>query len=407
MNRLPASSQPEKARPQLAEMAGLAVVALLSILLYLSGISQIGFPFVFKDIAWVYWFAALPLASIIVSYIPRKGRELDLIRGGLLVATSLLLTGSAILDSDVPLPWGIGWALRVSLALTLGCGAVLLGRTVPTSTPPVVRAPGGGGLFLVFALLFMTMVPAIYLQARSRHALRQLDGLLEQSRLGEAERLARALRLLNVDSPDRPLDITVYELESTLEDLRKQVRRPLPSSDKPLEVISRARIWAILGERETALEQLDRYPRLQKTPELALLRGTIEETLENWTEAESAFRTAHAGWKLRDDSPEKLAGLYQATRGIAFAQRKSGAFQSAETTYRELLELSPTAETHFLVARFYEDMQKSSAAQRHAQEAMTLDPQRYGRPGEELIKTLSSLHFGCWGVFREQASAEP
>jgi hypothetical protein len=75
-----------------------------------------------------------------------------------------------------------------------------------------------------------------------------------------------------------------------------------------------------------------------------------------------------------------------------------GHYARAETAYQQLLALSPTADTHFLLAQFYEDVQRTSLAAEHARRAMALAPERYQQPGEQLLDKLVTLHFGCWGL---------
>jgi tetratricopeptide (TPR) repeat protein len=95
----------------------------------------------------------------------------------------------------------------------------------------------------------------------------------------------------------------------------------------------------------------------------------------------------------------------QATTGIAYCERKLGRYAEAEAAYLERLALSPTAETHFLLASFYEDAQQTSNARTHARLAMALAPERYRQPGKKLIDKLDTLHFGCLsGFFADQAS---
>jgi tetratricopeptide (TPR) repeat protein len=89
----------------------------------------------------------------------------------------------------------------------------------------------------------------------------------------------------------------------------------------------------------------------------------------------------------------------QATTGIAYCQRKSGRYAEAEANYQQVLALSPTADSYYLLAQFYEDTQQAEQARTHARQAMELDPARYGQKGEKLIRKLTVSDFGCLGVF--------
>jgi tetratricopeptide (TPR) repeat protein len=85
--------------------------------------------------------------------------------------------------------------------------------------------------------------------------------------------------------------------------------------------------------------------------------------------------------------------------GVAFSQRKLGHYAEAEATYQEVLSRATTADSHFLLAQFYDDTQQTRKAREHARRAMTLAPQRYQQEGEKLIRKLTVYHFGCFHVF--------
>ena len=109
----------------------------------------------------------------------------------------------------------------------------------------------------------------------------------------------------------------------------------------------------------------------------------------------ACYEAAARAWESSPPSPERAAGLAQATTGAAYCLRKSGRYAEAETAYQQLLALSPTADAHFLLARFYEDTQQTAKARTHAKLAMAAAPERYRRQGEMLIDKLNTLHFGC------------
>ena len=111
------------------------------------------------------------------------------------------------------------------------------------------------------------------------------------------------------------------------------------------------------------------------------------------------YGKAKAQWQSLADSAERTAGLSRSITGIAFCERKLGRLREAETAWRDLLSVSPTADTHFLLAQFYEDTQQAGKSRFHAEQAMQLDPQRYHVQGRRLIDKLVTSHFGCAGVF--------
>jgi tetratricopeptide (TPR) repeat protein len=75
-----------------------------------------------------------------------------------------------------------------------------------------------------------------------------------------------------------------------------------------------------------------------------------------------------------------------------------GRLSEARACYLRLLEINPNADTHFLLAQFFEDIQETSSAQHHALEAARLDPDRYRESGHQLIRKMRALHFRCLSV---------
>ena len=107
------------------------------------------------------------------------------------------------------------------------------------------------------------------------------------------------------------------------------------------------------------------------------------------------YNRATQTWQSAPPSPERTAGLAQALTGIAYSNRKLGRLPQAEAAYQELLSLAPTADSHFLLAQFYDDTQVTTKAAYHARQAMSLDPARFNHPAHQLLDRLSTSHFGC------------
>jgi tetratricopeptide (TPR) repeat protein len=245
------------------------------------------------------------------------------------------------------------------------------------------------------------VVPWVYREARWRHDLRELQGLLEQSRLGEAQPLATMLARLDnraALSGVVPLKRLADEIDQTVSALQARAARPLAADAGDGDRISRAQDLAMLGRTDEALHVLAAAPALANSPVACNLRGTIHETRRQWRQARDWYSKAKTDWEQEPDTPEQTAGLIRATTGIGFAERKLGRYREAEAAYQQVLALAPTADSHFLLARFYEDTQQASKAQQHARAAMSLDPGRYLQPAGVLIDKLVTLHFGCWGV---------
>jgi tetratricopeptide (TPR) repeat protein len=155
----------------------------------------------------------------------------------------------------------------------------------------------------------------------------------------------------------------------------------------------------MLGRTEAALAMLPSLEESNAAPSVAKLRGTIYETRGDWRAALASYQKARNGWESRPPSPERSAGLLQSTTGMAFCQRKMGRYADAEVMYGQVLALSPSADSHFLLAQFYEDTQQAAKARMHARRAIALSPARYREEGEKLIRKLSVFQFGCLGVF--------
>jgi tetratricopeptide (TPR) repeat protein len=290
----------------------------------------------------------------------------------------------------------IGWdLLAVYLVSGLPLAASLAGllrRRFPMT--------GALGFALAVQLSVLIVVPWIYRQARCRHDLQQLQGLLEQSRFGEAQLVSEAVLRLNnrVTLNGVPLRRVAADIDQTVQVLQSRTAFPLPAEADDPTRIARAQDLAMLGQTDAALAVLDFAAALNNSPAALNLRGTIHETRREWRLAREWYSRAKLAWQSHDASPEKTAGLIQAATGIGFAERKLGRYQQAEAAYQEVLSLAPTADSHFLLAQFYEDTQQAAKAQFHARAAMALVPERFTQPGQQLIDKLITLHFGCWGV---------
>ncbi len=363
--------------------------------------STIDAVFVRLDFAAVCVLAAVPLAAVVVNLARgRWPRWLRLLLGSLLlgVAVAIAVYGEGTSSHVL--------RLLVAALSTTGVGLALAGMADAISTNVVRRFRGAGAIALALAIL--AVIPAVYVDARVRHDLKLLTELLEQTRLGEASELVRGIAALqpSTDWQGRPIAALRRDLDQTVADLRSRVAVALPDSAGPLARVDRARDLAILGDTDAALQVLsDRRIAAIEDPEVLNLLGTIHETRSEWTAAGDLYRRARRASEGLPASEAGLATLLQAQRGIAYAERKAGRTPEAEAAYRELLALSPTADTHFLLAQFYEDAQQSDLAHQHVRQAMSLDPRRYGKPGRELIDKLQTVHFGCFGTFQAERSS--
>jgi hypothetical protein len=356
---------------------------------------QLLFPFVWTSVAIVQVVCSLPLAFWFVHSVLRRRNP-----WGILLAVTLLFVGSFVLFQQhlhPPYEASLLVGLRLAMGLFLATASVaclwLIGGKV--------ESPSSTYLLLV-GLVAWILLPAIYIDSRCRHETNHLTALLEQSRLGEARIVVEQLTLLD---PERiclgqPLKKLATQVEEDCRGLEKLVATPLSASATDRDHLNRAGQLAMLGRTDEALITLPLLLPIDSplAADTDNLRGTIHETREEWSRAEAAYRSAGEGWSRQSASAEQRAGLTQALTGIAYSQRKSGRYEEAEVTYQKLLNLSPNADTHYLLAQFYEDTQQTDSAQTHAQRAMALSPKRYQKSGQELLNKMAIYHFGCLNV---------
>jgi tetratricopeptide (TPR) repeat protein len=369
--------------------------------------NQAPFPYVWRDVAIVHLLSALPLAVMVAVFLERRAPaagSVALAAFGFAVSVVPLLPAvranllSALLSHPL-----IGVVLRAAPALGLTSSAALL-AVVLIGRRPANGAQQGrwfpvlvGGLGVTVLLL----PPWTYVGARCRHDLSRLSDFLEQSRFGEARKLAQNLAALDADQKlkGRPLPQVTAEIERLVRELEARTAVTLPDRATLGDQLGRARQLAMLGRKDEALMVLQAARTSSPDPEVDDLAATICEDKEEWETGLGLYRSARATWEARPPSNERTAGLLRATTGIAYCQRKLGQYAEAEAAYLEVLALSPTAESHFLLAQFYEDTQQADKARAHAQRAMALAPRQYRQEGEKLIRKLSVYHFGCLSAY--------
>jgi tetratricopeptide (TPR) repeat protein len=387
-----------------AGLAGAAVCA--SILLgRLMHWERAPFPYMWRDVAMVHVLAAVPLAGAIALFIRRRHSMAVCVGLGAFSAAlsvSLIVSASsesATLGSSFA---AIGLVLRaapafgLALSAALAC-AVLFHRAESQAKRLPAKQRTAACLLGIITLL---LAPTFYVAARARDDTARLRELLEQSRLGEARELAGGLLALDPGAQLQgyPLHDVLPRIDQTARQLEARVAVPLVMNATHQERFDRARDLAILGHTDEAVAVLQSWPGATASADACSLRGTIYEMREEWKTARDWYAHALRAWEGSARLPEREVRLVQATKGIAFCERKLGRYREAETAYLQVLALSPTADTHFLLAQFYEDTQQTTNARTHAVQAMTLAPDRYQRQGQQLIDKLVTSHFGCWGL---------
>jgi len=362
------------------------------------------FPYAWRDVAVVHFLCALPLAGVVAAFLCRWFSHAV----SLTVAVSFLGLGIIPFVTGPPGSTLLGVICRsgAALGISLGTGTLLAAFLVTRQTegrPDWRRIGSLLGVWLVVALL----LPWTYVRARCRNDQAQLGELLEQARFAEARPLVQALLVLDPQGTwnGRPLTEIAADVDQRLRLLRIQTADPLPLRATPTQRLNRAQQLAMLGRTEEALDGLHLVRDPAAIPDVELLRGTIYEARGDWEQGLTAYERARQIWEQRSPAKDRDDGLLSATLGVAYCQRKQGYYAEAEAAYQQALVLAPTAETHFLLAQFYEDSQQASLASRHARRAAELDPKRYEKDAEKMIRRLTVFHFGCLEVFEAERTS--
>lgn len=261
-------------------------------------------------------------------------------------------------------------------------------------------------------LMISVFLPATYLHGRCQYDLVKLDELIQQSRIGEASSWASRIALIAPAARvgNRPLRQVQRALDQKKSELTRQLSESQNRSVSDQIRIEQARCLAMLGRRSEALRCLDEADFV--SAETLNLKGLIYETQDDWRAAEASYQLAyerltalndrnHPGFETPDGpkSSVHMTSMQQALQGLGYCQHKQGRYATAEKSYRQLLELSPTADVCFLLAQFYDDTQQTSLAHRFAKQASRLDPVRFKQASHKLITKISQEHFGCFGVY--------
>lgn len=353
-------------------------------------------PFLWRDVALVCFLTAIPLAGALFAGLWSK------LPARLFPPVGLFLLGAIVLAISRDALDANAWnrtfvSLCGALSLWMLCSALPLPGAVSSGR---LRC-SAGVLLLGFAALLI--LPRVYIDARCRRDLDRLADLLDKVRLGEAQGLATRILALDASAHlrDEPLETILPRLSGVLLQLQGELDDPLPSSPAEADLLQRAEALAILGRDDEALDLLEELPE-PRSPLVANLQGTIHETRDEWALAQRSYAAAMSALGDDPESADARAELRIARLGMAVCCRKLGALTDAERHYLAALQASPDADTQFLLAQFYEDTQRSDRAHAHAREAMRLDPERFSRRGTALIDKLQTLHFGCFGAYREE-----
>lgn len=358
----------------------------------------------------VHFIAALPLAWLIASLVTSRLRWTAALASGTVFfaaglglltvthPTSLSMITGVFVRSTTTILFSVSGACILSGISGLQSGTESFLQRLCRS----LKFSSGRSDPKTFATLGLAAVllPAIFTSARCRKESDHLQDLIEQSRFGEARELARQLLRLQpgLKLGKTSLENIEAELSQIVAELKSALAHPPVLNDAQAEGLDRIRRLAMLGRADEALREIGRLQNLDL--QACNLCGTIYETRHEWASAREWYRRGHRASQTLQPGPLQRSGQLQALQGIAYCERKSGRYRNADTAYRQILAISPTADSHFLIAQFYEDTQQTSLAREHALRAIALNPVQYREAGERLLNRLATRHFGCFTGLR-------
>jgi tetratricopeptide (TPR) repeat protein len=391
--RLP---QAEKVLAVLVGVGGLLLGAALTADAWDDG--KAPYPFAWRDVAVVYFLAALPIAWILARSIRERQSDLAVVAlAGLFGAIGLgpfvdsvhgTLSNATYFYPYLP------FIVRDVSACALALSALLLMDVIRGSRRYVPRPwlP-----FAALALFAYLLVPANYVEDRCRQDRGRVAKAWSDGHLVEVRPLVDGLMTLDPQSElnGQALTKVARRIKEASVDLQVKVSQPLANNAAGPERLERARDLARLGRTDSVIELLGTVKEASLAPEVENMLGDIYRVRAEWGLGLASYQRARAEWEPRPASAERVQGLLRAIRGIAYCQRRMGRDAEAESAYHEVLALSPTADSHFLLAEFYSTIKRADKARFHAAQAADLSPAAYQQQAKSLFHTMDSLPFGC------------
>jgi tetratricopeptide (TPR) repeat protein len=368
-------------------------------------------PFVWRDVAVVCLLSPAPLAWMLGQLLSERFPGLWC---GLLAALLWTIAWNQVfwlqetagpLNKLPALPGGSRFI--TSFCITVGTALIVHSRILPAGKyrrndlqTNLLRA--------LCCLTVLTLVPRIYLDARGRYDAEQYFSLRQQSRLGEARSLLKRMLILDpaIQQDGQLLRRDQYELDRTIDSLNRETRTEFSATFSFDQQLQRARQLAMLGRTNEAVKMLLEAPEATYSAEACSLLGTMHENRRDWNSAIRFYGMAENLLRSPPADTSDSAEAYQVAMGSAYCYRRLGRLTEARARYSSLLEINPNADTHFLVAQFFEDIQETSSARHHALEAIQLDPNRYRERGHKLIRKMQTLHFRCLSVYRNSSGTD-
>ena len=372
------------------------------------------FPYITLDVLLVGFVFAMPLGILIASHIRKlvSNSLAGFIGFGLIGISITLLAvlnisvergGASSLGYTTGI-FGGGAAMRSILAILFWIGGVLVATVIVKGkvTQLVNQIANQSDSIAFFAsVVAATLMPLVFVQVRCQHGWKRFEELSESMRIGEARsELLTVLRLApNSVWQGRTVAEAFQYVQAEYDriELARQ-RLPHPPEDSQT-VIQQSRYLAILGETDLALSYLQQFPAVSRSADAALLRATIFETRQAWDDAINEYVLGQKQL-MASGEPYQISTQWQtALRGEGFCRRKAGDLLAAERAYLKLMQAAPSGSNALLLAYFYEDVQKTSAAKKWIREAVRLEP-AYGDEAQRLWGKLATSHFGCFQAYR-------
>lgn len=373
-----------------------------------------------KDVVVVFLMSSIPLGIAVAcklwGWLSRYGAEyfgtllgIVLIVGVMIVAVPIERTIGRDDDSDGTMRSGgelMGPALSVSRSLmSIACclaGSLMLIRSRSDRIDNRSRFFSGpcDRWSILVAVVMAFVLPAVYVNARCEHGWKRFEELRQSVRLGEAYGELVTIRMLAPGAMHRGRSVEDWLRELRSEcDRVAELRRRIPHPPTNVgAVLEQSRLLAILGDPEAALGYLRQYPDAIRSGEGNLLFASIHESQQSWALAMEHYILAKKSLGITDDGTSSTAaGFLSAIRGEAFCRRKLGDLVGAESSYRDLIRLEPTAGNAMLLAYFYEDTQQTELANQWLHEAVKRNP-ALADEANRLAKKMANSHFGCFRV---------
>jgi tetratricopeptide (TPR) repeat protein len=366
-------------------------------------------PFVYVDVLIVSVMAMLPFTAAVTRQIVGRfpawvGLLIGIILGiiAVLMCRPLLSIGSSPHTTVT-----FGFATRLLASFLIAASSQMIPAPWVVSRPNREQQNSLSTMnqnwlqlrWMLFSLVIMVVLPFIWIQARCQHELQTYQELRQQTRLHEAQSVLQTLLLLAPDlrSAGSSLTSELRVLSVEVNKLQAEASRELSTEASTEDLLLRARQFAMLGRLPEA-EGLLQSRMLSGNAEALVLQGQIHENQDDWLLAVEFYDQAERLVEANSD-PATRELREQLLMGRAFCSRRLGRIAEAERNYLALLQSNPSADNHFLLARFYDDVQNSAAAQHHVLAATKLDATTYAEPGRRLIQNLKTTHFGCFFVY--------